>query len=285
MIPAVAFYAVAASVTMHVAWNLAARRADPRCFFLWWALLSYLVLVGPWSLVALIRDAQWSYRIAGLLLLTAAAETLYFVGLTIAYRRAPVPLVYPIVRSSPLLIALCMTLFFGERLPPLAWAGIVVSVAGVLVLSSTARGGEPARAVPWALGAALGTTIYSISNKFAVDSLPGYAALLGWITVALALAWIGLTFQHRWLTGRFLPPTRPRLALAILAGIFIGNAYGLIIHAMRYMPAAYAVAFTNAGIVLAGIIAMTVHGERERWRTRLAAMLAITGGLAMIALR
>jgi phosphonate utilization associated putative membrane protein len=285
MIPAVAFYALAASVVMHVAWNLAARRADPRSFFLWWALLAYLVTVGPWSLVALLRDAQWSTRIAGLMLLTAAAEALYFVSLNVAYRRAPVPLVYPIVRSSPLFIALCMALFFHEQLPPLAWAGIIVSVAGVLMLSLSARGGEPARAVPWALAAALGTTIYSISNKFAVPQLPSYPVLLGWITVALACAWVGLTLQHRWLTGRSIPPVRPPLVPMILAGLFIGNAYGLVIHAMRYIPAAYAIAFTNAGIVLAGVIAIAVYGEREQWRWRLGAMFVICVGLALIALR
>ena len=109
--------------------------------------------------------------------------------------------------------------------------------------------------------------------------------MLGWAAAALTPAWIGLTLQYRRLTGRLIPPVRPRLFLAVSAGLFIGNAYGLIIHAMRFMPAAYAVAFTNAGIVLAGTIAMSVYDERERWRTRLAALLVICVGLALIALR
>jgi phosphonate utilization associated putative membrane protein len=285
VIPAVAFYAIGASVVMHVAWNLAARRADPRSFFLWWALLGYLVLVGPWSVVALVHAVDWSPRLVGLLLLSAAAETLYFIGLGVAYRHAPVPLVYPIVRSSPLLVALWMALLFREQLPLLGWAGILVSVAGVLALSLTGRDGEPARAIPWALAAALGTSIYSISNKFAVDALPSYPVVLGWAALALAPAWIGLTLQHRRLTGRLIPPVRPRALSIILAGLFIGNAYSLIIHAMRFMPAAYAIAFTNAGIVLAGAIAMSVYGERERWRTRLAALLVICVGLTLIAFR
>lgn len=63
------------------------------------------------------------------------------------------------------------------------------------------------------------------------------------------------------------------------------NAYALVIYAMRYIPAAYAVAFTNAGIVLAGLIAMTWYRERERWRARLAAMLMVCAGLLLLALR
>jgi drug/metabolite transporter (DMT)-like permease len=65
--------------------------------------------------------------------------------------------------------------------------------------------------------------------------------------------------------------------------VFIGNAYALVIYAMQFIPAAYAVAYTNAGIVVAGVIAMVFFRERERWRTRLAAMLMICAGLALIA--
>lgn len=148
MIPTVALYALGASVIMHVAWNLAARHADPRSFFLWWAALGCLVLIGPWSIIALVREVDWSPPLLGLLLLSCTAEVLYFIALGAAYRHAPVPLVYPIARSSPLLIALWMALFFHERLPLLGLTGIAVSVAGVLMLALTARGDAPARGVP-----------------------------------------------------------------------------------------------------------------------------------------
>lgn len=285
MIPAAALYALAASVLMHVAWNLAARRADPRSFFLWWAALACLVLIGPWSILALVREAAWSPVLLGLLLLSSAAEVLYFVALGSAYRYAPVPLVYPVARSSPVLIGLWMALFFQERLPLQAWAGIAISVAGVLSLALTARGGEPARALPWALAAALGTSIYSIANKFAVPALPSYTAILGWACVTTTAAWMGLSLQHRRRTGRWVPPVRPPTIHWLLAGLFLANAYALVIYAMRFIPAALAVAFTNAGIVLAGIIAIVWFGEREHWRARLAAIAVICAGLALLALR
>ncbi len=78
---------------------------------------------------------------------------------------------------------------------------------------------------------------------------------------------------------------RPSLAHVLIGGLFIGNGYALVIHAMRYIPAAYAVAFTNAGIVLAGLIAIVWYGEREHWRRRLAAMLVVCAGLWLLAIR
>ena len=53
---------------------------------------------------------------------------------------------------------------------------------------------------------------------------------------------------------------------------------------MQYLSAAYAVAFTNAGIVLAGLLSIFAFGERERAGTRLVAIVVIACGLAVLAL-
>ncbi|MDH4133786.1 MAG: EamA family transporter, partial [Gammaproteobacteria bacterium] len=271
------------SVFMHVAWNLMTRRAEPDSRFLWWALSAYLVLVGPWSVAALVMRADWSWSFAGLLGLTSFAEAVYFVALGSAYRHAPVPVVYPIARSSPVLIAIWSALLFGERLPLYGWLGIVLSVGGVLALAWTARAGLTARAVPWALLAALATSVYSTSNKSAVAAMPDYVVELGYVSIAILAAWFALTFENWRTHGHWRPRQMPTRRTWVLGGLFIGNAYALTIHAMQFIPAAYAVAFTNAGIVLAGVIAMTVYGEREHWQQRLAAMLAICIGLSVMA--
>ncbi len=271
------------SVLMHVAWNLMTRRAEPDSRFLWWALTAYLVLVGPWSVAALILRADWSWTFAGLLALTSLAEAVYFVALGVAYRHAPVPVVYPVARSSPVLIAIGSALLFGERLPLYGWVGILLSVAGVLSLAWTARRGLTARAVPWALLAAFATSVYSTSNKSAVAAMPDYAVELGYVSIAILAAWLALTWENWRAHGRWRPRQMPARRTWIAGGLFIGNAYALTIHAMQYIPAAYAVAFTNAGIVLAGVIAMTLFGEREHWRQRLSAMLVVCLGLLMLA--
>jgi phosphonate utilization associated putative membrane protein len=278
-----AFVALVLSVAMHIAWNLQTRRAEPDSRFLWWALAGYLVVIGPWTLIALVRDADWSGPLPLLLAVTCVAEAVYFLALGIAYRHAPVPLVYPIARSSPFLIALWTTLLFGAVLSVQGWIGILVVVAGVLWLGWTARGGTPAKALPWAFAAAVATSVYSTSNKLAVPALPGYLTQLGYVTVTLLVAWLVLTAENRVRTGRLLPARAPNLLTAIAGGVFIGNAYALVIYAMQFIPAAYAVAYTNAGIVVAGVIAMVYFRERERWRARLAAMLTICAGLAIIA--
>ena len=275
--------ALTAAVLMHVVWNLLARASHPDSRFLWWALVGYLVILGPWSLYALATEARWSYSLAGLLVVSALANSLYFLVLGAAYRHAPVALVYPIARSSPLLIAVWSSLFFGEVIAAGGWIGILVSVGGLLLMAASARHGDSRRALLWAVIAAFATSVYSLSNKLAVTSLPTYGAQLGLVSTDLFASFVALSIEQRVRLGRWRPSAMPPIVRWLPAGLFIGNAYGLVIFAMQYLSAAYAVAFTNAGIVLAGLLSILVFGERERWRTRLAAIAIITAGLGVLA--
>jgi phosphonate utilization associated putative membrane protein len=281
--PTLAILALGASVLMHVAWNLLARHSPPGSRFLWWGLAAHLLIFGPWSLYQLVTRADWSGRLAQLLLITAATNGLYFIALARAYHYAPVALVYPIVRSSPVLIALWGMALFGENLSPTGWAGILLSVAGVLWLGNTAEHGDARHALPWAAVAALCTSVYSLSDKAAVAALPTLGTQLGFVTASYAVSFTVLSLQNRRATGRWRPAVAPPLKYWLPGGLFIGTAYAMVIHAMQYIPAAYAVAFTNAGILLAGLLSMTVFGERARWRARLFAIALAAGGLAILA--
>jgi phosphonate utilization associated putative membrane protein len=275
--------ALTVAVLMHVAWNLLARASHPDTRFLWWALIGYLVVLGPWSLYSLATQAHWSLNLAGLLIISALANSVYFLVLGAAYRRAPVALVYPIARSSPLLIALWSSLFFGELIVSQGWLGILVTVAGLLLLAYSARHGDSRRAVTYAVVAAFATSIYSLSNKFAVASLPTYGSQLGLVSVDLTASFLALSLEQRLRLGRFRPPAMPPLSRWLPAGLFIGNSYALVVFAMQYLSAAYAVAFTNAGIVIAGLLSIFAFREREQAGMRIAAMVVIAGGLAVLA--
>jgi drug/metabolite transporter (DMT)-like permease len=143
--------AIGLSVLMHVTWNLIARHQPRDAEPLWWVLLGHLVLIAPWGLYRFVVEAQWSPHLLVLLLTSATANVLYFHGLHRAYQHAPVAFVYPLVRSSPLLIAGWSLLFFGESLGVLAWTGIAISVLGLAAMARTARGNDEGKALPWTL--------------------------------------------------------------------------------------------------------------------------------------
>jgi phosphonate utilization associated putative membrane protein len=278
-----AYLAIGGSVLMHVAWNLLVRQQHGKTELLWWALAAHCVTLGPWAIHALVTEAQWTPVLVASLVVSAASNTFYFLVLNRAYAHAPVALVYPIARSSPLLIALWGALFFGEALAGPVWAALAVIVAGLLLLATTAWRGDAAAAVPLALAAALATSIYSLSDKLATRHLPSFASLLGFITIGYATSWLALTLRRRRSAGRWRPLAMPRVPILLVAGLCIGVAYALVIHAMRGLPAAVVVGFTNAGIVVAGVLSMSVFRERAHWPMRLTGIAVMCLGLTLLA--
>lgn len=277
-----AYALIGASVLMHVAWNLTARQVDSRANFLWWGLLAHLVLLGPYSVWCLIANARWEQPLILALLVTSLAISLYFIALRRAYHFAPVALVYPLARSSPILIALWAWMFFAEALSPAETLSIGISVAGLWILAASSKRGDARHALPWAATAALATSVYSLSDKIAVSYLPGLAESLGFVTLAYAAAFVALSVLQRRDTRRWIPPVRPSWGQVIMGGLFIGTAYALVVRAMLFLPASHVVSFTNAGIVLAVILSITLYREREHWRQRLTGSLAVAFGLALL---
>lgn len=275
--------AVSVSVLMHVAWNLIARQQAKEAYPLWWVLLAHLVLLGPWGFYHLWLQTDWTPRFAGLLAISALANVVYFLGLRKAYEHAPVSLVYPLVRSSPLLIAAWGAWLFDQPLPATAWLGIAVSVLGLWWMASGALRSHDRGALPWAGLAMLATSVYSLSDKAATASVPSFAGLVGFISVGYLASWISISVALKRSTGAWMPARRIGAAAWLAGGLCIGLAYALVIHAMRYLPSAEVVSYTNAGIVVATVLSITLFRERMDWRRRLGGALVITGGLAIMA--
>lgn len=269
---------------MHVAWNLLARHVDSRSNYLWWGLLAHLVLLGPWAFWRLVADSHWDMKLTIAMSVSAIANTLYFIVLRKAYHYAPVALVYPIARSSPLLILLWSWLLFDEGIGLGAIIGIGISAVGLWVLAGTSKKGDTRHALPWALLAALATSIYSLSDKLAVSYLPTFGSQLGFISVGYFTSFIGLSISNYQDNNSLIPSHRPKSIYILLGGLFIGVAYALVVRAMLELPAAYVVAYTNAGIVLATVLSIWIFREKENWMSRLFSASLITAGLIVLSL-
>lgn len=275
--------ALVLSVAMHVTWNLMARHLPSASAPLWWVLLAHLALFAPWGIWELATTVIWTRELTLLLLVSATANAVYFTGLARAYEHAPVALVYPLVRSSPLLIAVWGTLFFGHDIPPIAWLGIGISVLGLWVMAASARQASDRRAFRWAMLAMLATSVYSLSDKAATPHIPGFMGLVGFLSVGYLASWLAMTLRMRHRTQHWMPAQRIGLPTMLVGGGCIGLAYALVIHAMRELPAAEVVSYTNAGIVLATGLSIVLFKDRARWQRRVLGAVIIASGLGVLA--
>ena len=172
------FAAVLFAAACHAGWNATIKRGlDPlvttAAISIGAAIVSLALL--PW--VGLPAAAAWPWVIASVLI-----HLVYFASLIESYRAGDMGQVYPIARgAAPLMTATATTAFVGERLSVPAWLGIVLLVAGVLLLSlrggRRGAGAEKGSAMPdrRAVGFALFTAV-TVCAYSVVDGVGARAA-------------------------------------------------------------------------------------------------------------
>jgi phosphonate utilization associated putative membrane protein len=276
--------AVGLSVLLHVLWNLLTRRTHSDANFLWWIVGLHVLTFAPFALPGFLQAAAQSPVLYLCAAISGVANGLYFLGLRAAYHTAPASAVYPMVRSSPLLIAVIETLFFARDFPPLSWLAILVAAAGLWLIATSSHDGvrRLSRAWPYALFAAAMTVIYSLSDKVAAAYLDGLDVALGYVCVNYAIGWLFLCGEQKLRTQRWVPSVTPSRRSLLIGALGVGTAYALVIYAMRWLPAAYAVTLTNAGIVLTVLLGIVWLKEHEGWRQRVAGAGLVVAGLLAV---
>jgi phosphonate utilization associated putative membrane protein len=273
--------AIGISVLLHVSWNLLTRRTPSDANFLWWIVGLYVLVFAPFTLPDFIRSAEQFPILYLCAAISGTTNGLYFLALRNAYHQAPASAVYPMVRSSPIFIALIEVLIFDRSFPLISWCAISVAAFGLWMIATSSHDGVSrlSRAWPYALFAAFMTVVYSLSDKVATSNMQGINSALGYVCVNYAISWGFLCFEQKRRTGRWIPSIVPTILSLVIGTLGIGTAYALVIYAMRWLPAAYAVTLTNAGIVLTVLLGIVWLKEYEGWQKR-----ALGAGLIVIGL-
>lgn len=280
---------VLASALLHAAWSAAIKGArSPLAFG-----TAQQLAEAPLALAALcwIDLADLSAGVWALLAATSLAHGLYGYWMALAYERAELTRVYPIIRSTPALLPL-VAIPLGEHVTPLGALGIAGVVAGVwLVYGDTLSPRKllaPDLVYAWlTLGATVG---YSLADKLAMAELHAgawrgglpkplawYALLvLGSLAVRLPLALRALE------PGELAESARRHVGRVVLSSLAGLAGYGLILHVLQTAPASYVVAVRQLSVLFAAAIAMRFLGERPS-RARLAGAGLTVVGVATIA--
>lgn len=267
---------------MHVGWNVLAKQAHKEVDILWWALLGFIVLFGWIGIHALWRYEQWTVELVQLVFVTTLSITLYFVALRWAYQGAPASLVYPIARSSPLLIAVWMSLFWHESMSMLAWLGVTLTVIALLGLAWQNRAQATLKSVVFAAIAASFTSIYSISDYFIAQSFTNIDLFIGLVTVAFTSSLLALSLLRYQQHKQIIPKARPSLSVFLIASSSVGFAYVLTIYAMRDLSAVYVVSMTNIGIIIVFLLSIFWLKEPVNHRNNWIAIAVLMMGLLLL---
>ena len=275
------FAAVLFAAACHAAWNAAIKRGlDPLATTVVISVGAALVAAAMLPLVGLPAAASWPWCTASVLI-----HLFYFAALIESYRAGDLGQVYPIARgSAPLMTAAATTVFVGERLGILGWFGIILLVAGVLLLSL--RGGRDLarldrKAVGFALFTAVTICAYSVvdgvgarlagsANAYTVALFVGIAPVMVIYALARRGAAATLAIGRHW-------------GLGLAGGTLQLGSYGIAIWAMTVAPIAIVAALRETSVLFGAAIAVIFLKEPLR-ASRIVAAVMIIAGLALIRL-
>src|SRR3954470_8979518 len=124
------FAAVLFAAACHAGWNAAVKKGvDPLGTTVAISIGAALVALPLIAFAGLPAAAAWPWVLASVLV-----HFFYFVGLIESYRAGDMSQVYPIARgSAPLMTALGTAVLLDERIAPMAWAGVLLLVSGVVL--------------------------------------------------------------------------------------------------------------------------------------------------------
>lgn len=186
-----------------------------------------------------------------------------------------------IIGFIPVVIALGARIFLGQRLPPIAWSGIVVATVGVVLV--TAR--EP----PHFSGARLGDVLqigscftWAAYTLVAVRPLQRWGSLpmtTGPITVAAAVLWIATAIDGRILIGE--PDLASVGAVVFLGAVCSGIAYLLWMRAVAEIGPARTGVYLYVEPFVTLAVAWAVLGEPVM-ANAVAGGIAVLGGVALV---
>jgi drug/metabolite transporter (DMT)-like permease len=157
-------------------------------------------------------------RFAGWGLVTALHFVFYIGSLDYTTVAHSLALVY----TSPIWVSLCSWIFLGESLPRSKWIGILVTLAGMGVLSGFEPNWTPRMLIgdAMALGSAITFGLYSVAGRSQRDRYPlwRYASMV----YAMAGLWLLPLAVWAWIAQVRTTGSPERLGVALLSVLVLG---------------------------------------------------------------
>lgn len=210
----------------------------------------------------------------------------YYYLLTQGYRVGDLSLVYPLARGTgPALATVGAIVIYGERPGPIALAGTVLVVIGIVVMSWSprARGGsEVTRSVAFALATGAIIAAYTLWDKKGVSILTPVLYSYG-IDAARVVLMAPMALRAAGTRASVLDAwreTRQRNA-AIAIAVLSPAAYIFVLIALSLAPVTYVAPAREISILFGAVLGWRLLSESDPQRRMLGAAAIVAGIFAL----
>ena len=279
---------VVVSAFSHAAWNFFAKESDDKESYMWIMTTTSTFSLLPIYAILLI---DWRLPLAAVpyMIVSALAETLYFVSLSKAYVLGDLSVVYPLARSSPLFVSILAVVFLDEKISPWGSLGILFIVFGVYTIHL--KGLKPddfflpfrslkGRASQFALLTALCTSVYSIADKTGV-SMANPLVYSFWLEIFI-FPLLTIVVLRRRGKNALLQEWRNSRVKATVSGFLMRFGYLIVLTAMSMIQISYVLALRQFSVVIGAAAGVFLLGEKYG-RVRLVGSIIIFLGVYILA--
>ena len=268
---------VLSAALLHAVWNALVKGSDYNAIVLGLISLGhvipglFIVMVVPLPPIESVP-----YIIASTII-----HWVYYYLLNTAYRIGDFSIIYPIARGlAPVLIALGSQIWIGEKLPILAWTGILTVSGGIMILTrGSFSGAIPPSAIVAAVGVALAVTAYSLVDGLGIRISGNALSYIGWLFVnEIFVAAFIFSSQFK----RLRVVSVRTLYIGFAGGVISGLAYAMVLYANTLAPLGIISALRETSVIFAAIIGVIWFKEGPR-NQRLFAALIVVVGIGLIA--
>ncbi|MBL8514298.1 MAG: EamA family transporter [Betaproteobacteria bacterium] len=277
---------VLTAALLHASWNFVLKKSGGGLGILTLSAIigsSILTPVGLFLMFA--QKYAFTWAAFGMIAGSAVIHLAYFLLLDRAYRGTGgaggnLSVVYPLARATgPLLTIVAATLFFGERMTPIAMGGAVLILISAMVLTGDPRkifSKENGGAAGFALLCGCTIAAYTVWDKQAVAWLLIPPVIFDWgAGLARCLMLTPLTMKRE--PGAIAKAWRTHRRTAIAIGVMSPLSYILVLTAMVNTPVSYVAPAREVSILFAALLGAHVLNEGDAAKRTMAALGMVLG--------
>lgn len=275
---------VIAAAFLHAIWNLITKKVNGGLPFFWLISVFSAVLYLPFVLFQLHKEhITFTYVMLGFSLISAVLHLLYFIVLQVGYRKADLSVVYPVARGAgPLFSVIGAVLLFKERPGIMAVAGILMIVAGVIVMTGFKIKRDTAVLKGLNYGLLTGAFIaaYTLWDRTAIVENHISVIFITFASIVLPLVLLIPVVIPKHATVKLELKQHWKQLLAI--SVFQPLSYLLVLIAMKTTPVTYVAPVRELSIVFGVFFGINLLKEKDSVKRFVAAGI-ILAGIVMLA--
>ncbi len=273
---------VALSALIHSTWNFLFKKSEDSVIYIFWAKIFQILIYFPIIFYILYKFGFNREGIAPIIG-SGIVHFFYWLFISLGYKYGELSLVYPIARSSPLLIALLSYFIFGEKVTLYGFIGIILIISGIYFISVGDMSfknflkifNKENKGLIYAFLCLITITIHSLIDKIGAKYVNPilYVYLFEIISILLFVPYVFITKSEE----NILKILKNEKYKIFYTGIGIILSYSIIIYVMNLSKLSYIVSIREIGVIFSVLLGSIFLKEKYGFVRFISSILIFLG--------